>query len=196
MNLIKPKSYYLLLIFCVCFRCTPKSIAISPVVQKAETIRGDTVRTFYFIKEFQENVLSLNDRIYWFKNNNLYSTVGGYNGALLHGDYTIMISDSYLFEKGRFEYGVKEGFWVSWYPNGNILSKEQWKHGELQGDFSRYYEDGSIKQTGTFKDNEYHGRIIFYTIHGEESKIQYRKGKMVERNPKDKKEANDLKDEK
>ena len=37
--------------------------------------------------------------------------------------------------------GKKEGKWVGYYDNGNIIYERHWKYGTMDGDFVEYYEN-------------------------------------------------------
>lgn len=174
------RFYIFLAIIGACFQCIQKGYFMPSENQQVQIVDGDTIRTFQVHKAKKEIKIPKQTRIYWFKNNHLFSTVGGYNGPLLEGDYSAMVSNRYLFEKGKFEFGLKEGEWLRWHPNGEIHSKYFWENGKREGPFYRYDSDGILKQTGKYKDDKINGKVIMYDINGEKIKIRYKHGEKID----------------
>jgi hypothetical protein len=56
--------------------------------------------------------------------------------------------------QGSIKNGKKEGYWVSYWPNGQLQYKGDYKNGKAEGYWVGYFEDGSVitSITGTFKD--------------------------------------------
>ena len=58
-----------------------------------------------------------------------------------------------MAEKGNYKNGKKDGDWVSYWEDGNLLAKGVYKNGEMDGDWVGYWEGGeSMELTGTYKD--------------------------------------------
>jgi len=71
-----------------------------------------------------------NDRYYyWFLNNMIHSTQGGYNGQLLNGHYISFYPDKNLKEEGNFKKGLKDGEWKTWNRNGDLTNVTNWDEG-------------------------------------------------------------------
>jgi antitoxin component YwqK of YwqJK toxin-antitoxin module len=84
---------------------------------------------------------------YWCTSNKIMETQGGYEGKLLHGDYTVFYhSNNNLKEKGKFKNGLKNGEWTTWYENGKIASITHWKSGKLHNSLKAF--DNSGNSTG------------------------------------------------
>jgi|GEM_PF-1370638 len=71
-----------------------------------------------------------NDRYYfWYFNNVIHSTQGGYNGQLLNGHYVAFYPDKNLKEEGDFKRGLKDGEWKTWNPKGDLTNVTNWNEG-------------------------------------------------------------------
>lgn len=71
-----------------------------------------------------------NDRYYfWYLNNKIHSTQGGYNGELLNGHYIAFYPDKNLKEEGDFKRGLKDGPWKTWDPKGDLTAVTNWNEG-------------------------------------------------------------------
>jgi antitoxin component YwqK of YwqJK toxin-antitoxin module len=68
---------------------------------------------------------------YWYSNNQIKTTRGGYSGKLLHGFYTDFYANNSLKEQGRFKMGLKVGEWKAWSGEG-LLVVTTYKHGMLK----------------------------------------------------------------
>ncbi len=49
---------------------------------------------------------SADKEYYWYKSNSIMSTKGGYDGKLLHGQYSSFYLNSNLKEKGKYHMGL------------------------------------------------------------------------------------------
>jgi antitoxin component YwqK of YwqJK toxin-antitoxin module len=51
---------------------------------------------------------------------------------------------------------MKNGGWISYYENGQLMYKGNYKNGKRDGAWISYNEDGTLDKewTGTFKDGE------------------------------------------
>ncbi|MDB5130470.1 MAG: hypothetical protein JWR02_219 [Mucilaginibacter sp.] len=100
------------------------------------------VRIIDSTQEVRADVLPLksspkikNDRYYyWYLNNVIHSTQGGYNGQLLNGHYTAFYPDKNLKEEGDFKSGLKDGEWKTWNPKGDLKSVANWREGIMVPD--------------------------------------------------------------
>jgi antitoxin component YwqK of YwqJK toxin-antitoxin module len=71
-----------------------------------------------------------NDRYYyWYLNNLIHSTQGGYNGQLLNGHYVAFYPDKNLKEEGDFKRGLKDGAWKTWNRKGDLTGLTNWNEG-------------------------------------------------------------------
>lgn len=71
-----------------------------------------------------------NDRYYyWYLDNIIHSTQGGYTGQLLNGHYISFYPDHNLKEEGDFKAGLKDGEWKTWNRKGGLTSVTNWNDG-------------------------------------------------------------------
>lgn len=92
-----------------------------------------------------------NDRYYfWYLNNIIHSTQGGYSGQLLNGHYLAFYPDKNLKEEGDFKKGLKDGEWKAWNPKGDLTSVANWNEGLLVPD----NEQPFWKKTPFFKKKD------------------------------------------
>ena len=57
-------------------------------------------------------------------------------------------------EQGSFKNGKKDGAWIAYWSNGQLMMKGNLNNRNKEGDWVRFYEDGTLhkESTGTFKD--------------------------------------------
>lgn len=100
------------------------------------------------------------DKTYtWYENNQLHSTMGGYAGKLLNGQFTQYFPNRSLSAQGLYVKGLKQGVWRNWYTNGNLQRESQWLANIEEGPFIRYNEQGDWIQRGYLKEGKLHGSI-------------------------------------
>lgn len=87
----------------------------------------------------------------WFKSQKIHHTQGASAGYLLHGKYFKYYHSGQLAEQGEFEYGLKNGVWMSWDESGKMESVYQFKSGVLHGDFKVYNAEKSTVKAGKFR---------------------------------------------
>lgn len=102
---------------------------IEEVVNKRTIIRNDTLFLFSVAEEDITIRPDLSRNYYWFKKDTILSTIGGFGGRLLNGNYTVYYPDKNLRESGQFHYGLKDGEWKIWNPDGTLHQVTRWKRG-------------------------------------------------------------------
>jgi hypothetical protein len=75
---------------------------------------------------------------YWYGNNQVHHTDGGFSGKLLHGKYESTYPNGQLKISGTFRYGIKNGEWCQWYPDGKIKERMIFSDGSLHGNYTLY----------------------------------------------------------
>lgn len=124
--------------------------------------------------DYSEWVLVYNDDVktsklendktyYWLKAKHIHSSKGGYEGNLLHGEYTALYKDNSLKEKGTFYKGLKSGEWKTWHPNGELMQINHWRKGKLSGTVYSYDIHGNATKKENYKNGLKHGSQITYT---------------------------------
>jgi len=63
---------------------------------------------------------------------------------LLHGSCQKFFHTGELLEKGEVKYGLKDGQWRTWHPNGRLKRVETWRRGVLHGDQLQFNEKGEF----------------------------------------------------
>lgn len=101
--------------------------------------------------ENEERKVMISETYFWFKNNQIIQTVGGYQGQLLHGHYIESYSNGQLKLKGFFHYGQQCGEWKYWSEEGNIQRLENWKKNKLHGKTIYFKESGETGVVKVFK---------------------------------------------
>ena len=123
-------------------------------------------------------------KYYWYKKDMILTTRGGYNGNILHGEYTVYYPDKNLKEKGQFDKGLKHGEWKEWYDNGELKTYYTWKNGVLNGKYAFYNTQDELVEEGTYKK----GELVLPNQKEEKPKAEP-KGGQKEEKPKSKKQV-------
>lgn len=129
------------------------------VLPKADATSGDKNLTYF-----------------WFRGNQINSTVGAYNSNLLHGKYASYYPSKNMKELGKFEKGLKTGVWESWYESGLRDQVIVMKHGTRNGPYRKYNSKGELIVQSSYKDGMLHGYLITYHSGKELLRRKYRNG--------------------
>jgi antitoxin component YwqK of YwqJK toxin-antitoxin module len=105
--------------------------------QKQSDYGFDKVRIVKADKIIQAEIIPVDnapgakaDRVYyWYDNNNIHISQGGFSGKLLNGLYESYYLDHNLKEQGIFKRGLKDGMWKTWNDDGSINQVTNWKDG-------------------------------------------------------------------
>ena len=80
--------------------------------------------------------------------------------------------------QGKLKNGKKEGPWVSYHENGQLLSKFNYKNGKMEGPWVSHHDNGQIGSEGDFKNGKPDGPWVYYHKNGQlETKATYKNGK-------------------
>ncbi len=123
------------------------------LAQKQETINiviNKTPASVRVVAPKKERKVQNELRYYWYKDKHIVNTQGGYEGKLLHGYYIEYYPNGQLKIKGTFRYGIQQGEWKYWDSEGNLQRVESWKNNQLNGK-SFLYEKGKIIKEITYK---------------------------------------------
>ena len=63
-------------------------------------------------------------------------------------------------EQGIIKNGKREGPWIYYYDNGQVMCKGTWKDGKHQGPWVYYWDNGQVFSKGTYKDGKREGLWI------------------------------------
>jgi hypothetical protein len=116
---------------------------------------------------------------YWYSDNTIKNTEGGFDGRLLHGEYKSFYLDKNLMEQGMFRQGLKTNTWKRWFPGGHIREISHYREGLLDGISERYNEEGKLISRAHFKNGVQHGKTIIYSGDKIDSTIQYKRGQRL-----------------
>ncbi len=131
-----------------------------------------------------------NDLTYmWYASQKIIETKGGYEGKLIHGNYTSFYLSNQLREQGHIKYGLKHGEWKSWYPDGKLKEIITWKNGRKNGNYELYNDLGQRMAKSRFKNDKLNGKFYTYSANGViAEKKKYKDGNEVIKKVKPKKE--------
>ncbi|HIA11678.1 MAG TPA: hypothetical protein EYN69_06350 [Flavobacteriales bacterium] len=130
-----------------------------------------------------ESKVNISDELtyHWFRNNEIHQTKGGFDGDIMHGDYTSFYPGKELKEKGSFNKGVKTGMWKSWHENGEVKEIVTWRNGMQNGAYMKYSSTGVLLLQSTFKNGLLHGKMVSYQDGKILNKSYYENGKEIKK---------------
>lgn len=104
---------------------------------------------------------------FWYANNQLHNTLGGYDGRLLDGYYqSFYLHSNNLSSKGSFNEGLKTGQWTEWYQNGLIREISNWKNGLRDGITETFDSIGNKVSSKRYVKGEVHGVYCLFDSYG------------------------------
>ena len=81
-------------------------------------------------------------------------------------------------EQGSFRNGNRDGWWVRYHKNGQLMGKVNFENGKEQGAFVSYRDNGQLKNKGNYKNGKEEGAWVWYYDNGQvNNKGNYKKGK-------------------
>ncbi len=125
----------------------------------------------------------------WYAQHDIKETKGGFDGKLLHGEYTEYYDTKDLKRKGIVKKGLKKGKWKSWYKNGQISEITYYKNGLRHGKYVRYTSTGALATKGKYKK----GILVVKKIRKKETKDTLATEKKSEKKSKKNKPVKDKK---
>lgn len=125
-----------------------------------------------------------NKEYYWYKSGKIHSSIGGYFGDLLDGNYTKSHHHNDILEQGEYKKGLKDKRWKKWYKNGKLRELLDWNNGLKSGQYFEYSENGEILLKGKYKNNTKHG--IWVNLKTKDT-LYFKKGKAFDKQLKVKK---------
>jgi hypothetical protein len=120
---------------------------------------------------------------YWYTDNDIKQTDGGYDGKLLHGEYKSFYLNKNLKEQGMFSHGLKEGIWKTWFPNGRIHEIIHYNKSRQHGFYELYDEEGNLISKSNFKNGMQNGKKVDYKNGKVDTIVVYKNGKIVSPKP-------------
>lgn len=131
----------------------------------------------FFVRPLKTEIIPDPERrYYWYSNNDVRSTQGGYSGKLLNGPYTDFYKNKQLKEQGNFKSGLKTDRWRSWTEGGTLKEESWWKKGLLSGPFLKYDPSGRLMEHANYRKGNLHGKNIVYQNSDSTKVVYYRNG--------------------
>lgn len=133
-----------------------------------------------------KNIKVNNDLTYmWYASQKIMETKGGFEGKLIHGNYTSFYLNNQLKEQGTIRYGLRNKKWKYWYPDGKLREVINWKNGLKNGEYLLYNDYGQLMAKGNFKNDKLHKNFYTYGPDGKViEKKKYKSGNEVIEPPK------------
>jgi len=81
---------------------------------------------------------------------------GSFKNGKRDGSWITYWDNGQLMYKGNWKNGLEEGSWVLYHPNGLLWEKGKYKYGKKEGSWVGYFDDGTVYKegTGTYKDGK------------------------------------------
>ncbi len=121
---------------------------------------------------------------YWYSSNKIMETEGGYSGKILNGFYTSFFLNGNLKEKGLFKKGLKKGEWITWYDNGKIKEINTWRQGLKAGHSKNFDVNGNMTEEAEYKNGKLNGTQTNYDGGKIIRKKMFKNGIEIIRQPK------------
>jgi hypothetical protein len=91
---------------------------------------------------------------------------GTFKDGKKHGPWVSYYDNGQLLTKQTYKDGKGDGLWVLYHDNGQLWSKGPYKNGKQHGPWVGYHKDGKLRIKGTLKDGKKHGPWVTYDIDG------------------------------
>ena len=167
-------------------------LAISlPLISNAQLLFPETMQVTINLDEStlkfntfedEEDLLFTNKfrNYYWYKTNELLTTQGGYEGRLLHGEFTELYDSKSLKRKGEFRKGTKQGSWRYWNTEGALTAMTKYRAGRRSGRSLRFDDQGYISESHRYKSDAKNGFSYIYTNGQVVKLIEFEDGVVLE----------------
>ena len=97
------------------------------------------------------------------------------------GPWVRYYKNGQLMSKGTYKSGKQEGSWVIYHRNGKVRIKGPYKNGKQEGPWVLYHKNGKAWIKVTYKDAKQDGPYVEYDKNGQvKSKATYKDGVKVE----------------
>ena len=103
------------------------------------------------------------DKFYsWFQSGKIQQTQGGFEGQLLHGNFTEYYTNRQLKLKGCYCMGLPAGNWVSWFDNGKMQDMYHMKKGTKTGKYTSWDSSGNMVLHANYVNGKLNGKMSSY----------------------------------
>lgn len=138
-------------------------VSISQVranLRKVTVSRGDTLIVAGILTSEKVNRFDRQAYYHWYSSNKTHINQGAYTGNLVHGEYLELDAQGRMIVMGNFNYGLKNGQWLQWYPDGSLYQSACWKKGYLHGGFSSFNSSRAITFHGRYRAGKPRGSFF------------------------------------
>jgi antitoxin component YwqK of YwqJK toxin-antitoxin module len=98
-------------------------------------------------------------------------TQGSFKNGKKDGPWVQYHDNGQLMDKGTFKNGRWYGPWVSYWKNGQLLLKSIYENGFSNGPYVSYHATGQLNSKGTYKNGKQDGPWVYYKKDGTVDKI-------------------------
>lgn len=139
---------------------------------------GSSIRAQIAVEPKSPRIISQQLLYHCFIRDSIHQIQGGYEGHLLHGQYTLLTTERAPLIKGQFSRGLKHGEWKSWYANGRLKQVERWRDGRLHGPYQQFDSRGQLLTSGKYRKGRLHGKQLQHDGGEVIETIRYKKGQI------------------
>jgi antitoxin component YwqK of YwqJK toxin-antitoxin module len=82
------------------------------------------------------------------------------------GDWVYYHKNGQLMKKGNYKNGKKEDAWVRYHDNGQLSLKGNYANDKQEGDFIGYHDNGKLSRKGNYKNGLREGNFLDYKEDG------------------------------
>lgn len=97
-----------------------------------------------------------------------------------HGAYVEYYGEDRKFAEGAFTYGVHDGEWTFWHPNGQVCKKVNFRIGRPHGSWEVFDKNGKITHKKSYADGRRDGQWVVYFPGTDQPKLEmnYKEGQV------------------
>src|SRR5690349_16475193 len=104
-------KWLLIILFITPFFAQAQKMPEMKALNRVILHRGDTVYEFYTSQPPKKLKVDTGRYYYWYRQDSVIVTQGGFAGKLLHGRFIILFPNKNLMEERYYKYGLKDGTW-------------------------------------------------------------------------------------
>lgn len=156
--------------YTICYPVTNEKI--KAIVNKNITSIKEFVPLFQkrwatIIGEQEEVIDGIKKKVLFSYENSKIDGYGEYKNDKTIGKWVFFKSNGSINSIGSFnEKGERDGSWIWYDKNGNILETVSYKDGKLDGEYFLYFENGKVKTHGFYKEGKLNGLYEKYSEKG------------------------------
>ena len=141
-----------------------------PFTREVNINAGDSLMIARILINHEKIKTDNNLTYFWYHGGKINANAGDFAGELLHGVYLTYDNRKNLITKGNYYYGLKDGTWKYWFPDGKLKRVINWHKGLLDGTSKIYNKEGVLVRTMEYKNGQLKGFPVFNKNDKEEEK--------------------------